>query len=301
VVAAGAVVLLMALMMAGYIGWARHDQALRREASAKVIKYMPLNLEALESRELLSGVTSHGGPNGVLPAAHIININAAPVNDTTAAQSPAIYNPGLQQYGAGIAGLAASYTAAHIPGSIITTDQIFASLTTFVNAHPPTTGQELYIWYLEPGQSLTSLGSAGWHSAIWYNSKPVAVAVVAGQYTYTETHEIVEAATDFVPGKGWFGVDGSHEIADSGFSTEINGIQVADPDNIDGSLMTLGGRTPVKPQPPPPPVPTPLQQLLAPWNALVTAFWARVAAYERLFFTLEQTILTWELSILAGK
>ena len=256
-------------------------------------------LETLESREAPASVSLHGGP--VLASAQVVNINATPTNDQAAQLAPRLYNAALSQYGAGIAGLEASYQAPPIAGSAITNVQVTAALNAFIGKHPPKTGQEIYVWYLSPGQYLADAQVGGWHSWTTTNGMTVGVAVVYGQNTFSELHEIVEAATDLRPGTGWFGANTSQEIGDLGGFATWNGYEVATIVNRDGSLAALppessaGQAQPAPaPAPSPSPVPVPVPVPVVAINPLVQweetmakAFWAEVAAFE-------QALLTWE-------
>lgn len=248
-------------------------------------------LEVLEDRTVPTDVvTFHGG--SVLTSAQVININAAPADDAVTQLAPKLYNAGLQQYGAGIAGLAASFSAPPISGGGVSNAQVFTALSAFIAAHPPTTGQELYVWYLSPGQELTDANVRGWHSTLTVNGQTAIVAVVTDQSTYVGTHEILEAVTDPVLGTGWFAGDSFHEIGDIGSWMMWGGYSVCVPANRDGTLFALPPSP--TPQPVPQPVP-PLNPLVAweqAWEAEVDALWADVRA-------MEQALLNWELALLA--
>jgi hypothetical protein len=221
-------------------------------------------LEVLEDRTAPADlVTFHGGPQGVLSNAQIVNINAAPENDQAAQFSPQLYNGVLGQYGAGIAGLQASYTAPPIRGTAITDAQVSAALSAFIKQHPPITGQEIYIWYLSPSQYLAD-GSGGWHGGD--------MAVVAEQSTYVETHEILEAVTDYQSGQGWYGPQGPDggEIGDLGGAQMWRGLQVCVPVNCDGTLAVL----------PPDATEVPSAQPQVPANPLMQWFVNHVQAAE---------------------
>lgn len=255
-------------------------------------KDMKPMLEMLESREAPATVSFHGGP--VLTNAQIININATPTIDQAAQLAPQLYNAALSQYGAGIAGLKASYQTTPIAGTAITNAQVMAALTAFVTTHPPKTGQEIYLWYLSPSQYLADAQVGGWHTSMTVNGRTVGVAVVYGQNTFSELHEIVEAATDLQPGTGWFGASSSQEIADLGGIATWNGYEVATIVNRDGSLAPLpsAGGTPSTPAPQPQPAPAnPLTQWAQAWQAAMNAFWAEVAAFERAMLMWEQALL----------
>jgi hypothetical protein len=251
---------------------------------------MQPRLEELESREAPATVTYHGGP--VLANAQIVNINATPANDQAAQLAPQLYNAALSQYGAGIAGLEASYQAPPIAGTAITNTQVMAALNAFIGTHPPKTGQEIYIWYLSPGQYLADAQVGGWHTSTTASGATIGVAVVYGQNTFSELHEITEAATDLRPGTGWFGANSSQEIADLGGIATWNGLEVATIVNRDGSLAALPGQsststTSAQPQPA---AVDPLVQ----WDEnFINAFWAEVAA-------IEQAVLAWEQALMAA-
>ncbi len=250
-------------------------------------------LEMLESREAPATIGYHGGP--VLSSAQIININGTPTNDQAAQIAPQLYNAALSQYGAGIAGLKASYHVPPITGSGISNAQVTAALNAFVAAHPPKTGQEIYVWYLSPGQYLSDAQVGGWHTSTTVNGMTVGIAVVYGQNTFSELHEIVEAATDLRPGTGWFAANSSQEIADLGGIATWNGYEVATIVNRDGSLAALppaGGTQSTQTQQQTQANANPLTQWTAAWQAAINAFWAEVAAVER-------AILTWEQALMA--
>jgi hypothetical protein len=249
-------------------------------------------LEALESREAPASLSFHGGP--VLTSAQIVNINGTPTNDQAAQLAPQLYNAALSQYGAGIAGLEASYQAPHIAGSAITNTQVTAALNAFIGAHPPKTGQEIYVWYLSPGQYLSDALVGGWHTSTTANGATVGMAVVYAQNTFVELHEIVEAATDLRPSTGWFAANPSQEIADLGGVATWNGYEVATIVNRDGSLAALppAGGTPSTQAQPQTPANSPLPWFQA-WQAAINAFWAELAAVE-------QALLTWEQALVAA-
>jgi tetratricopeptide (TPR) repeat protein len=72
VVTAGAVVMLMALMLAGYIGWARYDQAVRRVASEQVIRAALKDSEDWqEQRRLPEALSAARRANGLLAGADV--------------------------------------------------------------------------------------------------------------------------------------------------------------------------------------------------------------------------------------
>ena len=248
-------------------------------------------LETLESREAPASVSYHGGP--VLTSAQIVNINSTPTIDQAAQLAPRLYNAALSQYGAGIAGLEASYQAPSIAGSAITNAQVTDALNAFIAAHPPKTGQEIYVWYLSPGQYLSDAQVGGWHTSTTANGATVGMAVVYGQSTFSELHEIVEAATDLIPGTGWFAANPSQEIADLGGLATWNGYEVATIVNRDGSLAALpsAGGTPSTPAQQQTPA-NPLMQWVQAWQAAIDAFWAEVAAVEQALLTWEQALLS---------
>jgi hypothetical protein len=247
-------------------------------------------LEALEPREAPATLSYHGGP--VLTSAQIININGTPANDQAARLAPQLYNAALSQYGAGIAGLKASYQAPPIAGSAISNAQVTAALNAFIAAHPPATGQELYVWYLSPGQYFSDAQVGGWHTWTTANGMTVGVAVVYGQNTFSELHEIVEAATDLCPGTGWFAANPSQEIADLGGIATWNGYEVATVVNRDGSLAALPptGATQSTPAQQRTQASSPLPWV-AQWQAAIDTFWAEVAAVEKALLTWEQALL----------